>query len=628
MEKPRSLRSATRETTPEYNVQKISKNNGRIAKTLSKPTLANRFSPTATNKPPHPKNDTPSSTTLHPKIPPTIELDPDTNMSDTSFTVSELSPLPEETSHITTISREQSPPPETSTTDPFLMETFSDASEPTLRFSTEDKGKNPTIDIRSINNPHATHFTNTQSNTFTPTKNTHLFSNLDLTSKNRNLIKTAINPEFIPGITDREKILFIKNKLASPNPPLHIRTETPIGDKLIVAVFNNLPDAENACKIQITDDPTQKFLILPNNNTNTATTRTIRMWDIPTHFTKKEIHEMTSPFGPIETITLSHRDPWLSATITFSNTPDYEKAIENWSLTKQDSSMRIFPFLKTRETKELRNTYRATLINLPTNTSVQNLSEIITITKAKTCYIPKDIEGNNKKLAILTFENQTDLTAAKQTSPTINNTLLEWTDHTMKLCPKCSSKNHHINSCPEKYQTSQSGPLRRYPHKQFNNFNQFQSPLNYSHFNSHTPRSFKSYADSVKNTPPSNHNFDSLFQMFNQLKTTIDDIKNHMFTLEERISLIEQDIVERHIETEIDEMEEDTNSSTTSTETTITPSPMNQNQDIRESQTQLNDKLEKIGETMSQMFNFFNSTQQSIPATLSLSPNPLSNDKQ
>jgi hypothetical protein len=116
--------------------------------------------------------------------------------------------------------------------------------------------------------------------------------------------------------------------------------------------------------------------------------------------------------------------------------------------------------------------------------------------------------------------------------------------------------------------------------------------------------------------------------MFNQLKTTIDDIKNHMFTLEERISLIEQDIVERHIETEIDEMEEDTNSSTTSTETTITPSPMNQNQDIRESQTQLNDKLEKIGETMSQMFNFFNSTQQSIPATLSLSPNPLSNDKQ
>ena len=97
--------------------------------------------------------------------------------------------------------------------------------------------------------------------------------------------------------------------------------------------------------------------------------------------------------------------------------------------------------------------------------------------------------------------------------------------------------------------------------------------------------------------------------MLNQIKTTIDEMKDHMISLDDRITLIEQDIVERHIDIN-DEMEEDSNSSTTSTETIISPNLDNQHQDIREFQNQLNNKLEKIDLTMSQMIDLFNLTQQ------------------
>ena len=108
--------------------------------------------------------------------------------------------------------------------------------------------------------------------------------------------------------------------------------------------------------------------------------------------------------------------------------------------------------------------------------------------------------------------------------------------------------------------------------------------------------------------------------MLNQIKTTIDKIKDHMISLDNRITLIEQDIVERHIDT-TDEMEEDSNSSTTSTDTIISPNTNNKNQDIRDSQIQLNGKLEKIEETMSQMFTLFNSIYLSSTTVPASNPN-------
>src|SRR5277367_6552610 len=113
--------------------------------------------------------------------------------------------------------------------------------------------------------------------------------------------------------------------------------------------------------------------------------------------------------------------------------------------------MRIFLFFNTCEIKENRNTFRATLINLPTNTNAHDLLEIINHTKAKTCYIPKDDEGNNKRLATLTFENLTDLNSAKLTLPKINTTSLEWTEPLTKLCHLCSSKDHQATNCPNKH---------------------------------------------------------------------------------------------------------------------------------------------------------------------------------
>src|SRR5271163_3152961 len=99
-------------------------------------------------------------------------------------------------------------------------------------------------------------------------------------------------------------------------------------------------------------------------------------------------------------------------------------------------------------------------------------------------------------------------------------------------------------------------------------------------------------------------------------------MKEHMISLDDRITLIEQDIVERHIDIN-DEMEEVSNSSTTSTDTIISPITDNKNQDIRDSQIQLNEKLEKIEETISQMFTLFNSIHLSSTTVPVSNPNNL-----
>src|SRR5271155_4844544 len=193
------------------------------------------------------------------------------------------------------------------------------------------------------------------------------------------------------------------------------------------------------------------------------------MWDIPTNFTKKDIHDVTSKFGPIASITLSHRGPHLTAIITYQEQNDYEKVNLEWSLTYKETCMRIFPFYRTHETKEIRNTYRATLINLPPNTNVSNLAEIITQLKAKSCYIPLDNNNQPKRLAQLTFENESDLNTAKNTTQFLNNTPLEWTNLTTKLCHICSSRNHQVTNCPDKNSFINNNNFRTnqlYPSKQ------------------------------------------------------------------------------------------------------------------------------------------------------------------
>ena len=101
----------------------------------------------------------------------------------------------------------------------------------------------------------------------------------------------------------------------------------------------NESDADFSCNITIIEDTRTKMMPLPRTNTPTSNTRAIRMWDIPQNFTKKDIHNSLTHLGPLESITVTNRTPWLSAIITFKLQADYEKAINEWSIFYKENNM-------------------------------------------------------------------------------------------------------------------------------------------------------------------------------------------------------------------------------------------------------------------------------------------------
>jgi len=194
---------------------------------------------------------------------------------------------------------------------------------------------------------------------------------------------------------------------------------------MIAAIFGNIIEAEQACNLQLTDNENTHFKIAPTLNTQDGNSRSIRMWDIPTHFTKKDIADCFNNQIRIDYITLQESGPGKSAIITFFNLSDYIEINKEWSISEGLYSCRIFPYYKTRETRETKEHHSATLTQLPSDTTSADLKEILQATKAKTCYIPRDQENKAKRLAVFTFASHLDLEEAKKQHPYINETQLK-----------------------------------------------------------------------------------------------------------------------------------------------------------------------------------------------------------
>jgi hypothetical protein len=411
--------------------------------------------------------------------------------------------------------------------------------------------------------------------------------------------KILISPELIPGQTSQEKIDFLRKKLGELSTLKHLRLENPIGQPMIAAIFGNLIEAEQACNLQITENENTHFKIAPPLNTQEGNSRSIRMWDIPTHFTKQDIADCFPDQTEIDYITLQESGPGKSAIVTFTNMSDYTEISQEWSITEGLYSCRIFPFYRTRETRMERESNSATLTQLPPNSTVADLEEIIKKTKAKTCYIPRDNTNQAKRFAFLTFTSSSDLEEAQKQTFHLNQNPLRWTNRNTRLCPFCSSSEHSPTSCPEK-------PLRPFQknHNLNNNFSNNR----------------RSYANITKYGSAQNNNNinQEIHFMMGEMKTQIQDMRKHLQDLETRIELLEQDCTERHLNDEYEEMEEDSIEDTTEHQTSQTI-PLENNLDIRSTQAHFNEKLNNMSSTMEQMLKLFNLSQQ-IPQLQQGSP--------
>ncbi|CAG8538158.1 11250_t:CDS:2 [Acaulospora morrowiae] len=207
------------------------------------------------------------------------------------------------------------------------------------------------------------------------------------------LTKIAVAPGKISGATLADKLQYIKKKMAKIPSYKYTRYENHTEEEILVALFGKYDKAEQACTTSLVEGGNTFFRKVQATDTKEALSRTICIWDISTDLTKKDIATANS---------------CLSSTVTLHNMDDYQELNQKWSILYKNYHMRIFPYFGTREAKENRNKYTATIANLPENITAKDLEHIIKQVNAQTCYIPKKDNSNYKRLAIFSFHNQED----------------------------------------------------------------------------------------------------------------------------------------------------------------------------------------------------------------------------
>jgi hypothetical protein len=328
----RTLRSANRETTPEYNDTITSKAGGRVVKSAVKTKLASlrqsSITPLRTNKT--------VKKTKTASLSPTTSPITDDNTPQVTITQPEIEPYQELQTSLNTISENKDETMTTRTSSPTPSQKTDD--RPTT--PKQNKGKN----ILDSEYSFAKERPNFQKQD----------TQLSFEETQLRMTKIFVQTEQIPGTDTPKKILFIKEKLSHFKTFKYARSENHTGDEILVALFSDYADAIKACETPINDDidyEPSPFRLVPIPHSATAHAKTIRIWDVPTHFTKKDISIALQEYGPVENITLQNSLHGKEATATFQKREDYEKLNNIWAILFGKFSMRIFPYYATRETK-------------------------------------------------------------------------------------------------------------------------------------------------------------------------------------------------------------------------------------------------------------------------------------
>jgi chromosome segregation ATPase len=103
----------------------------------------------------------------------------------------------------------------------------------------------------------------------------------------------------------------------------------------------------------------------------------------------------------------------------------------------------------------------------------------------------------------------------------------------------------------------------------------------------------------------------------NQLKQEMSEIKKQVANLDNRVSALENDVTDCHFE-EIEQMEEDSES--TNSHETIEDDNLSENNtnDLRETQKQLDEKLNKMSDTMNSVLFLLGNTHHATPTNKSV----------
>ena len=150
--------------------------------------------------------------------------------------------------------------------------------------------------------------------------------------------------------------------------------------------------------------------------------RSIRVTEIPLHFSEDDLHNHFSTYGSISRLSLDTKGIWQVAVITFDRADSIMGFYESWGTILFKHLLRVYPLDLPNDQYELRKKFIVKLTGLPRGTTVIDLLDIIDAVQAKTCVIPKT-GGNytNRPFAYLTFASESDLNEALKTSYALAN---------------------------------------------------------------------------------------------------------------------------------------------------------------------------------------------------------------
>jgi hypothetical protein len=287
---------------------------------------------------------------------------------------------------------------------------------------------------------------------------------------------------------------------------------------------------------------------------------------------------------------------WQSANIEYTSQQEYDDLKDQWSIPFKADLIRIFPFLNTNEIKEERNQFCLKLNNLPPGTTGYDLKEIIQITHAQTCYIPRNKNYLRKRFAILSFKTQEQKYMAQDRHVTLGNTVLDWHEMSTKLCAICASANHLAKDCNIKAFQHQKIITKKENKQKFGHLYRRFKPVGFPTQSKPTRTTqfsqSRSFADVVKqkklttekpSNPDTQHktsdqpSLNNIMQVIQQLGDEIKQIKTLLNKMDERIGILEDDryffYTDQEENTNMEEEDDEEPSNTTTLRKQITPPP-------------------------------------------------------
>ncbi|GBB83712.1 hypothetical protein RclHR1_01040017 [Rhizophagus clarus] len=160
-------------------------------------------------------------------------------------------------------------------------------------------------------------------------------------------------------------------------------------------------------------------------------------------------------FSQVKKIKFAVKNLYYEVSITFANKDLADALKEGWSMKFLNKTFRIFSNILTKEKHNHRFKYVLKLTNLPKRTNGRDLLEIVTCTRAKAVFVPKNCFSQNyekERFARFYFNSIDNMNAVKENHFAFNNKGLYFADKNALTCHVCDSINYKVRNCPENSQ--------------------------------------------------------------------------------------------------------------------------------------------------------------------------------